>query len=336
MPAVAGASILSSLLGTDVYAGGTPAVLSVDNSQTIALLSADVPRGGTKESQSETTGRLNGTIVADNALLAFVSPAARSATGGTGLELSEGSPDDISVYVVRRGDTIAQIAEMFGVSTNTILWTNDLKKGDKLKEGDTLFILPVSGVQHIVVKGETLASIAKKYKVDMDTVTSFNGLEKDAVLAIGDELIIPDAEMPNDPPKSSSGKSSSGKSTGASLIDASGYFKHPLPGMRRRSQGPHGPGGRGIDMAAPTGTPIVAAAGGTVLLARTGWNGAYGNMVIVQHANGTKTLYAHMSRLGTTTGAKVSQGETIGYVGNTGRSTGPHLHFEVQGAKNPF
>lgn len=106
--------------------------------------------------------------------------------------------------------------------------------------------------------------------------------------------------------------------------------------MRRRSQGPHGPGGRGIDMAAPTGTPIVAAASGTVLLSKGGYSGGYGEMIVIQHANGTKTLYAHMSKRATTTGAKVSQGETIGYVGSTGRSTGPHLHFEVQGAKNPF
>jgi len=67
-----------------------------------------------------------------------------------------------------------------------------------------------------------------------------------------------------------------------------------------------------------------------------GWNGAYGNMIILQHPNGTRTLYAHMSRLGVNTGAQVSQGEIIGYVGSTGRSSGPHLHFEVLGAKNPF
>ena len=102
-----------------------------------------------------------------------------------------------------------------------------------------------------------------------------------------------------------------------------------------KTQGLHGPGKRGIDIGAPTGTPIYASASGTVLLARTGWNGGYGNMVIIQHPNGTKTLYGHMSKLGARTGANVSRGEVIGYVGSTGRSTGPHVHFEVFNARNP-
>jgi LysM repeat protein len=339
VPVAAGASILSSLLGNDAYAGETPPIFSISNSQTVALLSADVAnvtKTGKKENQSEVAGNLNGMIVDDSALLASVTPTSGSATGGSNLEFSEASSEDISVYVVRKGDSITQIAEMFEVSVNTILWANDLKKGEKLKEGDTLFILPVSGVQHTVAKGETLQSIAKKYKVDMDVITGFNGLEKDAALAIGDELVIPDAEMPNDAAKpSGSSKPNSGKS-GGSLVDATGYFKHPLPGMKRRSQGLHGPGKRGIDMAAPTGTPIYAAASGTIILSKDGWNGAYGNLIIAKHSNGTKTLYAHLSKRVAATGATVKQGELIGYVGSTGRSTGPHLHFEVQGAKNPF
>ena len=340
MPVVAGASFLSSILGNDAYADTRRSAI-VDNSQTIALLMADVSsvsalksNKGKEDKNNVAAGVSNEGIVSENALIAAVSPGSTSAIGGTDAA-EEVDAEDISVYVVRKGDSIAQIAEMFDVSVNTILWANDLKKGAPLKEGDVLFILPVSGVQHTVAKGETLATIAKKYKVDIETITSFNGLEKGAVLAIGDELVIPDAEMPNDPPKSSGSKSGSGTST-VSKIDVSGYFIHPLPQMKRRSQGPHGPGGRGIDMAAPTGTPIIAAASGKVLLARKGYNGGYGDVIILQHSNGTKTLYAHMSKLGTTTGAQVEQGETIGYVGSTGRSTGPHLHFEVQGAKNPF
>ena len=102
-----------------------------------------------------------------------------------------------------------------------------------------------------------------------------------------------------------------------------------------KTQGLHGPGNRGIDIGAPKGTPIYASAPGRVLIAKTGWSGGYGNMVIVEHPNGTKTLYAHMTKLGTKTGAEVARGEIIGYVGSTGRSTGPHLHFEVFNARNP-
>ncbi len=120
----------------------------------------------------------------------------------------------------------------------------------------------------------------------------------------------------------------------SSLPSVSGYFKNPLPGAVR-TRGIK-PGHRGVDLAAPTGTPIYAAASGTVIIARMGYNGGFGNYVVIQHGNGTKTLYAHMSKLGTTPGAKVSQGQVIGYVGNTGNSRGAHLHIEVLGGKNPF
>ncbi len=86
----------------------------------------------------------------------------------------------------------------------------------------------------------------------------------------------------------------------------------------------------------PSGTPIKAAASGRVIFAKVGWNGAYGNLTIIQHDNGTQTYYAHQSKLAVSAGDYVNQGEVIGYVGSTGRSTGPHLHFEVRGAPNPF
>ena len=331
VPVVAGASSgFWSYFWNDAYANTSDKVEPVATSSAMNLLAAEV-----SPATDQVSGSLNETIVADNALLAAVTPGSGGAIGGMDAKLSETKPDDISVYLVRKGDSITQIAEMFEVSVNTILWGNDLKKGEKLKEGDTLFILPVSGVKHEVEKGETLASIAKKYKVDMEVITGFNGLEKGAVLAIDDELVIPDAEMPNDDAPKTNSKTSGGSvyATGT-FKDVKGYFINPLPGMKRRSQGLHGPGNRGVDLAAPTGTSIIAAASGTVLLAKQGYNGGYGNMVIVQHPNGTKTLYAPMSRLGTTTGAHVERGEVIGYVGSTGKSTGPHLHFEVFNAHN--
>jgi len=272
----------------------------------------------------------NTSIVSDNALLPTTSP--RGVFNGTGA--GEFSFDDIAIYVVRKGDTISEIAEMYNVSVNTILWANDMKKSDKLAPDQVLFILPISGVKHVVTKGQTLASIAKLYKVDISVITEFNGISKDDKLAIGDELIIPDAEMPNDSKPSNSLGSKQYYATGT-LKNILGYFINPVPDLKRKSQGLHGPGNRGIDLAAPTGTKIYASASGTVLLARNGYNGGYGNMVIIQHPNGTKTLYGHMYKLGTTTGAQVAQGEVIGSVGSTGRSTGPHLHFEVFNAKNP-
>ena len=245
-------------------------------------------------------------------------------------DAGDSSSDQVSVYVIRKGDSISQIADMFGVSTNTILWANDMKKGDKLIEGDTLVILPVNGVSHTVVKGDTLKKIAEKYKVDVSDITNYNGIDPDAQLTVGDELIIPDAEMVDTDTSQPKTNPSTIKAPLKVLV---GFFINPVPNYTRRSQGLHG--NNGVDLAAPIGTPIVAAASGTVLLARKGYNGGYGNMVIIQHPNGTQTLYAHQSRIATHTGAQVHQNEVIGYVGSTGHSTGPHLHFEVHGARNP-
>lgn len=335
MPVAAGASFLSSLLGGDAYAD-TRKAETRENSQTLTLLSASESYVSALDSKKrdkkeEVSGELKGTIVEDTALVPAIT-AASSALGGADLPM-EGDPmDDISVYVVRKGDTIGQIAEMYDVSVNTILWANDLKKGAPLKEGDTLLILPISGVKHTVAKGETLASIAKKYKVDTLTIAGFNGLETSAALAVGEELIIPEGQMADTPASSGSKPGTKITGNGSSKV-ISGYYINPVPELRRKSQGLHGK--NGVDLAAPTGTRVLASAPGKIIFAKSGWNGAYGNLIIEEHPNGTKTLYAHLSQINVTVGQRVERGQLIGLVGNTGRSTGPHLHFEVHGAKNP-
>jgi murein DD-endopeptidase MepM/ murein hydrolase activator NlpD len=113
-----------------------------------------------------------------------------------------------------------------------------------------------------------------------------------------------------------------------------GYYDNPLPGAIL-TQGIHG--WNGVDIGAPKGTPIHAAADGTVIVARAGgWNGGYGSYVVISHPNGTQTLYGHMNSVAISVGASVGSGQVIGYVGTTGKSTGNHLHFEVRGAANPF
>ncbi|MEK9185596.1 MAG: M23 family metallopeptidase, partial [Patescibacteria group bacterium] len=96
-------------------------------------------------------------------------------------------------------------------------------------------------------------------------------------------------------------------------------------------------GYNGIDIAAPLGTPIMASADGEVIVSRnSGWNGGYGIYIVIRHPNGTQTLYAHNNSNTVSVGDSVKQGETIGYVGRTGKVTGSHVHFEIRGAKNPF
>lgn len=235
--------------------------------------------------------------------------------------------DQISIYVVREGDTLSQIAEMFNVTVNTIKWNNDIKS-NTVRPGDTLVILPISGVRHTVKKGDTVASIAKTYKGDKNEIIAYNGLES-VTLAVGSVIIIPDGEMTV---SGSSGSSVGGVVSG--LKEFVGYYLRPVVGGKK-TQGIHGY--NGIDIGAPAGTPIMAAASGEVIVSRNGgWNGGYGNYVVIKHGNGTQTLYAHLSSTATNVGSTVNQGDTIGYMGRTGKATGIHLHFEIRGAKNPF
>jgi LysM repeat protein len=258
-------------------------------------------------------------VVDDSALMP---ETLQPAEGGS--ELSDGN-GRISVYVVRPGDTMGTIAKMFGVSINTIAWANDIK-GGVITPGQELVILPISGVQHKVVKGDTLASIAKKYGADLDELLSYNGFSATAKLAAGDIVIVPDGEI--------SSSVSSGSSRPSSTPNYSGYYMRPLSGGHK-TQGIHGH--NGVDIGGPIGMPVLASADGTVIIARNGgWNGGYGSYVVVNHPNGTQTLYAHLSAVNVTVGTRVTQGKVIGALGNTGKSTGPHLHFEVRGAKNPF
>jgi murein DD-endopeptidase MepM/ murein hydrolase activator NlpD len=272
-------------------------------------------------------------------------------------QLSIPNAGSISEYTVQAGDSLSEIAQSHGVSTNTILWANNITDPSTIKIGTKLVILPVTGVQHTVKSGETLASIANKFGADATDIAQYNGISVDGTLAAGTTIIIPGGELPLNTPtaptkssstkKSGSTKSSGKISVGSNLSDATsnpyrggsgvehdGYFENPVPGAIL-TQGIHG--WNAVDLAVPTGTPIHAAAAGTVILSRTGgWNGGYGNYVIIDHGNGIQTLYAHMSRTAATEGETVSAGEVIGYVGSTGEATGPHVHFEVRGARNPF
>ncbi len=256
---------------------------------------------------------------------------------GTAVVYKENSSSsgEISLYVVRAGDSLSDIASMFGVSTNTILWANNLKGASDIHEGDELLILPVSGVQYTIKRGGTLSDVAKLFDADIEEIAVFNGIDPSATLAAGTKLIVPGGNLaPVTTKKSSSGSVAKISSSASALPSISGYYSNPLPGGRL-TQGIHGY--NGIDIGAPSGTPVYASAAGTVIVARGGggYNGGYGNYIVISHPNGTQTLYAHLSSLAVAGGA-VEAGEVIGYVGNTGRSTGFHLHFEVRGAKNPF
>ncbi len=301
------------------------------NSQTMTLLRAPINPAG-----NNGIGGPDITIVDDSALVAENGPA-----GTTADEDNEKLSDKISIYVTRKGDTIAAIAKMFNVSENTVIWSNDLKRGSALKEGQTLTILPVTGIRHSVTSGETLASIVKLHKGDLAEVMQYNDLDEKSKLAIGTIIIIPDGEAT--PPPTAAPKKKSVVAKIGQLVRnesaptaGSGYFAKPVSGYTR-TQGLHGPQHNGVDLASYYGAPIYAAASGEVIISKdSGWNGGYGEYIVVDHPNGTQTLYAHLSETSVAVGAHVEQGQVIGSMGSTGKSTGTHLHFEVRGSQNPF
>jgi LysM repeat protein len=267
------------------------------------------------------------------AMVGGVAMLSESGPNGTVADIKDRpSSDQISVYVVHKGDTMAAIAKMFDVESSTILWANDLSKSYVPKEGDVLLILPVDGIIHTVAKGDTLASIAKRYGGDPEDIIDYNDLDPSGELIVGDSIIIPGGQEKPTPGKPVVKRPK--LATKYSGPDAGGYFLRPVSGGKK-TQGIHGR--NGIDIGLPVGSNLYAAAAGTVILAKEGgYNGGYGSYIIIQHSNGTQTLYGHLSRVSVSRGEKVTRGQTIGATGNSGRSTGPHLHFEIHGATNPF
>ena len=270
------------------------------------------------------------TVVDGSALLSEVGPSGSIAD----IE-SKDHKGDVSTYVVRKNDTLAQISEMFNISVNTIVWANDLDRKVPLREGQTLVVLPVDGVQYVVQKGDTLSGIVKKFNANLDTVISFNDLGSNHVLSVGQTILIPDGV------ENSLGSSLSTASPARThTVSAVGYYTNPLP-SGHKTQGMHGYAHNSIDIGAPTGSSILAAADGIVVVSQfrpsgNPWFGGYGNNVMIKHPNGTFTRYGHMSVVYVSEGVHVSKGQAIGEVGSTGDSSGPHLHFEIRGAKNPF
>jgi murein DD-endopeptidase MepM/ murein hydrolase activator NlpD len=185
----------------------------------------------------------------------------------------------------------------------------------------------------VVKKGDTVSSIAKKYDGDVDDILAYNQLASAEDVKIGDTVIIPNGTIAA--PEPTKTKKGSGGNSAVAKGGGSVGFINPLPGSKR-TQGIHGY--NGVDLAGVgIGSPVIAAAAGEVIVAKSGgYNGGYGSYVVVKHPNGTQTLYAHLSSVAVSAGTSVSQGQKIGGMGNTGKSTGPHLHFEVRGARNPF
>ncbi len=239
---------------------------------------------------------------------------------------------EIIEHVVSEGETISSIAERYGLNTETILWQNNLKPTDKIKPGMELEILPIDGIRHKVSRGETINSIGKKYGLEGPQIQAiidypFNEFLNDETfdLVAGQYLMVPDGVMPQ-VAKSSPRSAPAYYTPDRGTVTASGQFVWPAAG--RISQGYkfyH----KAIDIANRSGGPIVAADSGVVVKVSM-LNYGYGYHIIVDHGNGFMTLYAHLSVVQVKSGQRVNKGDVVGQMGNTGRSTGTHLHFEIR------
>lgn len=256
-----------------------------------------------------------------------------SATGHAILRLAQPHttiPDrprlGVITYTVQPGDTVLSIAEMFGLRPTTIMWADPAIEDapDLLRIGQVVTILPIDGVYHKVAAGETLESIAEKYKVEPEAIArcEYNNLKPpDYAITEGMYLIVPGGEKPYVPKVVTTYAGSVPEGA-----RGTGRFQWPVLGVI--TQG-YWYGHRAIDIGAPTGSAVLASDGGFVSFA--GWTDVgYGYLIVIDHANGFATYYAHLSGIYVTEGQAVARGDVIGAVGSTGWSQGPHLHFEVR------
>ncbi|HHY17506.1 MAG TPA: M23 family metallopeptidase [Firmicutes bacterium] len=234
-------------------------------------------------------------------------------------------------YKVQPGDTLTQIAKSFNTTVNSITAINGLTTPDKIPLGTILAIMENgSGTICRVEKGDTLSEISKVYGVPVDKIMQVNGLSDPQSLSPGQLLLLPGAKVTATSLEIAAASRSSSFSwplTGR-VTDGYGWRIHPITGKRQFHEG--------IDIAAPLGTAIKAAAGGTVSFA--GWSNGYGRLVVIRHSDGYETRYGHLSRYAVSKGQRISKSEILGYVGQSGDATGPHVHFEIRvsgRAKNP-
>jgi len=242
-------------------------------------------------------------------------------------------------YTIQNGDTISGISRRFGISINTILWANDLKATSLIKPGNQLTILPTSGVAHNVARGQTLGSIAKLYGVTEQDILKANGISNPNQIVAGEKIMIPGASQlasNTTVAKTTSRQISLGAEKlkaiiskdrdSTAVIPSGGRMAWPTTGHRITQY--YSWRHTGVDIADHIGTPIYAADDGVVIT--VGYNrGGYGNQIVINHGGGKTTRYGHLSAFDVVVGQRVTKGQYIAAMGSTGRSTGPHLHFEV-------
>ena len=235
----------------------------------------------------------------------------------------------IKEYTVGVGDVIGSIAEQFNISVNTILWANNLTSRSYIKPGQKLIIPPTSGTVHTVKKGDTINSIAKKYSASASQIRTFNNISNDDVIPVGETVMVPGGRVVYTVPTRTytTPTPTPSYTTPPATTSSSGMIWPSA--CRRITQYYRGWRHTGLDIACGMSQPIKAVADGVVTrIQYLRWG--YGYNITIDHGGGKQTLYAHASWVYVEVGDSVKQGQVIMKEGSTGRSTGPHLHFEVK------
>jgi len=308
---------------------------SYDDEETI-IFEESVPTQAAAKSYLDQSAALR---VAEKPTAEAGSPGPIVTQGGTALVtpniptmIGLGARSKIEYYTVQAGDTLSTIASSFQVSINTILWENKLGANTPIRPGQKLTILPVTGVSYKVAKGDTVAKIAKKYNSTIDEIIAFNKLVDASDISLGQVLIVPGGRITYVAPRATSLaaiKNPTIKGLGIGML---------WPTISHRITQYFTWRHAAIDVGIKTGSAVYASDNGVVEYASWG-AGGWGNTIVINHGNGIKTRYSHLSKFLVKVGDRVEKGENIALSGNTGRSTGPHLDYRIYvsgRAVNPF
>lgn len=265
-------------------------------------------------------------------------------------EISSSTNYNIVEYTVVRGDSVFGIAKVHNIKPETLLWANydTLQDSpDSLRVGQKLNIPSTDGVYYKWQEGDTLDAIAQKFEASVDDILNWPGNNIDLtnpdikpdtyVMVPGGHREFVQWLIPTVARGRSGTASIGGAACGGGPV-GSGAFVWPT-GNHFVSGNEYWSGHLGIDIAAGEGASVWAADAGVVTIAQGGWNGGYGNVVMIDHGNGWVTVYGHLSQINVVPCQAVYAGQLIGLAGNTGNSFGAHLHFETRqggGYQNPW
>lgn len=256
-------------------------------------------------------------------------------------ELQQEARNAVIEHRVAQGETLGQIAGMYQTSVHRIMADNGLVNPHFIREGQILYVVKgslavkeepsqiadVSGAVHKLTRGETIWDLAIRYRVSMNDILTVNGISDPHRLQLGQEIVIPGATVTASTLTTTAEPKRDVVIASRTASRTTGFI-WPTQGNISSGYGPRWSRFHyGIDIAAKTGTPIIAVAAGTVV--ESGWRTGYGYMIRLNHHDGWESLYAHASKLFVKSGQTVQKGERIAAVGQTGNSTGPHLHFEL-------